>query len=186
MEEVWKDISGYEGLYQISNLGRVKSLRRSKWNGRSWIELKERILKLFTLKPRGYKFVLLCKNSRYKNCYIHRLVLGAFVGPCPEGMESCHFPDRDPSNNRLDNLRWDVHKNNIADAKIHGTLVGSKGKILGEKNPNARLSECEVIKIRILYDGRKCTVSELAVMFDVSLGAVRSIIARRTWKHVED
>jgi hypothetical protein len=62
-----------------------------------------------------------------KTFKVHRLVLMTFLGPCPEGMEACHFPDRDVSNNRLENLRWDTKKANAFDQYLHGTrALGSR------------------------------------------------------------
>lgn len=125
--EVWKDIGGYEGLYQVSNLGRVRSVRRMAncpvmKSGTRLV--RERILKPWRFLRKGKVLALgvdLSKNNKVKKFHIHKLVLTSFVGPCPDGMEACHFPDRDVTNNRLDNLRWDTHSNNEADKLIHGT-----------------------------------------------------------------
>jgi hypothetical protein len=73
-----------------------------------------------------------------------RLVLEAFVGPCPQGMECCHFPDRDPANCRLDNLRWGTSKENTGDQRLHGTLIG------GERHGMAKLADMQVGEIREL------------------------------------
>jgi hypothetical protein len=95
MKEIWKDISGYVGLYAVSNWGRIKSI----YYGKEII-----------LKPRincrdGYCYINLWKNKKAKTHRIHRIVLKIFVGPCPSGME-CRHLDGNRENNRLDNLRW--------------------------------------------------------------------------------
>ena len=82
MEE-WKDISGYEGLYQISDQERIKSLIRK-------YRLREKMLKPQKEK-KGYYHVYLAKNGKIKTKNIHRLVLENFLGPCPQGMESNHI-----------------------------------------------------------------------------------------------
>jgi hypothetical protein len=131
MQEVWKDVVGYEGRYQVSDLGRVKSLARKVWFGNRWCNRKEKILKP---QPSGkYRYMVVGLGSGVENhFYIHRLVLEAFIGPCPEGMEACHFPDKDSGNNRLSNLRWDTHQRNMSDREKHGSL---DGKMAREWNP---------------------------------------------------
>lgn len=113
MQEVWKDIAGYEGLYQVSNLGRVKSLDRyvaHKKYGKQFHAGK-------ILKPKkrkkgeNYLTVDLTKNSTRKSIFVHRLVAINFLGE-KEGMEVNHI-DEDPTNNRLDNLEWLTHNENM-------------------------------------------------------------------------
>lgn len=112
--ETWNTIAGYEGDYEVSDRGRVRSLPGYNRAGGF-------------LKPRptqdGHLRVDLSRGNRAKSMYVHRLVLIAFVGPCPEGMEGCHF-DGNPSNNVVSNLRWDTRSANILDAVRHGTHVG--------------------------------------------------------------
>lgn len=93
-EEVWKDISGYEGLYQVSDKGRVKSL----WFG------KERIMK-FERDKKGYLAVQLCKNGEIKRCTVHRLVAQSFI-PNPQNLPQLNHKDENPSNNKVENLEW--------------------------------------------------------------------------------
>lgn len=107
MKEVWKDIPGYEGMYQISNLGRVKSLGstiREGWN------LKEKILKL-TKEPKGYLKVGLRKNGKIKTVRVHRLVAESFVAN-PENLPEVNHKDENKENNLADNLEWCTTKYN--------------------------------------------------------------------------
>ena len=108
IEELWKDIPNYEGLYQASNLGRVKSLERIDALGH---KRKEKILKPQMLNN-GYYLVALWKNSIQKYYYVHRLVWFAFNGQIPEGYEINHLDER-PVNNALSNLSLVTHKENI-------------------------------------------------------------------------
>lgn len=111
MEEQWRDISGYEGLYQVSNLGRVKSLpRMAKSKNDSYRAVKEAILK-HDVRYLGYHSVCLCKYNRKANFFVHRLVWSAFHGPIPKGMHVNHI-DEDPTNNRLENLNLMTPKEN--------------------------------------------------------------------------
>lgn len=127
MRERWKDIVGYEGLYQVSNLGQIRSLDRvvpHKRNGT--ITLKGQILSPYLHVRYGVLIELgvnLCKGGRGTTKTVHRIVLEAWVGPCPDGLEGCHN-DGNAANNALSNLRWDTHANNELDKRKHGTHRG--------------------------------------------------------------
>lgn len=107
--ERWRAVVGFEGLYEVSDLGKVRNSRTGY------------VLSPFTGRD-GYPRIRLPRagEERRKNWAVHRLVLAAFVGPCPDGMEGCH-KDGDRSHNGLDNLRWDTHAGNMADTIAHGT-----------------------------------------------------------------
>jgi NUMOD4 motif/HNH endonuclease len=113
--ERWKPVVGYEGYYEVSDLGRVRSLRH-RWGPRP-VPL---VLKPQS-RPSGHLHVSLYGYSKNGSTQaIHHLVLEAFVSPCPEGFEGCHG-DGDPANNALGNLRWDTRSANVQDALRHGT-----------------------------------------------------------------
>ena len=99
--EQWKSIAGYEGLYEVSNLGRVKSLKFGK----------EKFLKPFKIK-KGYLLVHLCRNGKSKYFYVHRLVAEAFI-PNPEGLSEVNHKDEDKTNNVVDNLEFCSRRYNI-------------------------------------------------------------------------
>lgn len=88
--EIWKDVLGYEGLYMVSSIGRVKTVKTG-------------LIRKHSDDRHGYKRVTLCENRRRKTVYIHRLVVEAFIGAIPKGFEVNH-KDEDKSNNTLDNL----------------------------------------------------------------------------------
>ena len=121
--EVWKDIPGYEGYYQASSLGRIKSLSRFCQRNPTGYTSKERILKPQKLRT-GHLYVNLMSGTK---AYIHRLILESFVGPCPKGMECRHFPDQDPMNNKLENLSWTTRKKNTKD-RIHNGTYGKNSQ----------------------------------------------------------
>lgn len=104
--EVWKDIKGYEGLYQISNFGRVKSLPRMMKNRKC-----EEIIKTPSVLPKGYLKVSLCRNGKTKYCFIHRLVAEAFI-PNPDNLPCVNHKDCNTSNNNVHNLEWVTYKEN--------------------------------------------------------------------------
>lgn len=100
--EQWQDIEGYEGMYQVSNYGRVKSLERYKENHGKLQKVDERIL-VQAQKEGGYMFVSLWKDGKQKMHYVHRLVVQAFIGYIPDGYTVNHL-DFNPENNHVDNL----------------------------------------------------------------------------------
>lgn len=130
MSEIWKDIPHYEGLYQVSNYGRVKSLERFQQNHSKLQRVPERI-KAQVLKPNGYQAVNLYKNGRGKMEYVHRLVAMAFLDN-PERKPQVDHIDGDRANNILENLRWvnqsennlnPVTRNKRLGVVINGTKV---------------------------------------------------------------
>lgn len=106
--EIWKDIKGYEGLYQVSNYGRVKSLKGTG-NG---IRKKDDIIILSFRNSNGYNRVHLMKNGKEQNIYVHRLVAEAFI-PNPNNYPIVNHKDEDKSNNNVNNLEWCTHKYNV-------------------------------------------------------------------------
>ena len=112
MTEVWKPIPGYKG-YEVSNLGRVRSLDRYLPDGR---RRKGTVLRA-SIDTGGYPTVTLGHRGQHR---VHRIVMLAFCGPVPEGKEVCHL-DGNRQNNAIPNLRYDTRLNNIKDAVRHGT-----------------------------------------------------------------
>lgn len=113
--EEWRPVPGWEGFYEVSNQGRARSVDRTvvASNGRK-MRLRGKTLRL-TANRKGYIFFNPCRDGVLHQVFIHRAVLEAFVGPRPEGMEGCHFPDSNPANNHLENLRWDTRRENRVD-----------------------------------------------------------------------
>ena len=104
-KEIWKDIEGYKGLYQVSNLGRVKSLDKLKKVRNNGLQpIKEKILRN-RYNEKGYSIVCLCKNGEHKDCRVHRLVASAFI-PNPNNLPQVNHKDENPKNNCVDNLEW--------------------------------------------------------------------------------
>lgn len=114
--EQWRPVPGYEGYYEASDLGRVRSVWRTARNGRRWPST---ILKPAT-HPNGHQQVVLSRANSKRTRWVHRLVLTAFVGPAPDSTVACHS-DGNPANNRLENLRWDTRSENELDKVRHGT-----------------------------------------------------------------
>ena len=107
MQEIWKDIKGFEGMYQVSNLGRVRSVDRFDSIGR----LQKGNIKAIRDNGKGYKTVNLHKDNKDKKCRVHRLVATAFIEN-PDNKPEVHHIDSDRSNNKLENLQWVTSKEN--------------------------------------------------------------------------
>ena len=123
MEEVWKDISGYEGLYQVSNLGRVKHLAILSKNKDKVV--KEEHLCRQTKGKTGYLSVFLCDKGTQKHCLVHRLVAQEFIQN-PYNFRCVNHKDENKQNNYVENLEWCTHKYNMN--------YGSVAKKIGEAN----------------------------------------------------
>ncbi|MDM3894746.1 NUMOD4 motif-containing HNH endonuclease [Mycobacterium intracellulare] len=117
LHEAWRPVVGWEGLYEVSDQGRVRSVERIVQFGSQTRTVRSTILKPGET-TKGALYVVL-SNGRPKNRRVHQLVLEAFVGPCPPGMEGCHWDD-DKKNNALTNLRWDTHSANELDKVRNG------------------------------------------------------------------
>ena len=113
--ERWLPVPGYEGKYEVSDQGRVRALDRVDTRGR------RRAGKVLAIRraQSGHGTVCLHDGGRWQ-VLVHHLVLLAFVGPRPDGMEGCHWND-DPADNRVENLRWDTRSGNIQDSVRNGT-----------------------------------------------------------------
>jgi hypothetical protein len=173
----YRDIPGFAG-YRVGSDGSVWSCKRRvgrPGGGIQWVAGEEwKKLRLFA-STSGHLFVVLYGRTRY----VHRLVLEAFVGPCPDGLEGCHDPDPDPSNNSLSNLRWDTPKANVADSVRHGTHC------CGESSPHAKLTAAQVCVMRSEYAAGGIGTRRLARRYDVSHTTVKRALARKTWRHVD-
>lgn len=178
-ETIIRPIAGFPG-YLISNKGDVYSTW--KQNGRKPAINTGEIQR--KLKPSIHKYGHVCarlsKNQTIYDKFVHRLALETFVGPCPEGMETCHN-NGDPTDNRIENLRWDTHKANFKDAIQHQTLC----RMDGEKNGMSRLTENQIREIRKLAKERTLTQKEIAEKFSIHEETVGRIHRRKRWKYLE-
>lgn len=117
LSEEWRPVVGFEGFYEVSNYGSVRSLDRQIGDGgRGSRLMRGRVISLQKNKKSGYLYAQICGRKMLA----HRLVLEAFVGRCPDGMECCHN-DSDKTNNFVGNLRWDTRYNNVQDIRAAGT-----------------------------------------------------------------
>lgn len=159
MEE-WRNVVGFEGIYEVSSHGNVRSVKSGQ------------LKKITEDKKTNRPFLNLWKNNKQNVVRVHKLVLEAFVGLCPEGLECCHN-DGNSFNNHISNLRWDTHKSNIHDRITHGTSNR------GERCGTAKLTLEQVNAIR--KDTR------LQRLIAADYGIAESMISRikngKRWQH---
>ena len=155
--EMWLPVVGYEGLYEVSDHGQVRSInRRGQFLHPS-------------PNSRGYPRLSLSNGKTTKTCKVHRLVMAAFVGPCPDGFEVAHN-NGVRTDNRFGNLRYDTHAKNIADKKAHGA-TGTK---MAEQDVR------EVFRLKDAGVHRKV----IAEQFGVSPAHIDGILRGRSWSHL--
>lgn len=175
--EEWLAVLGYEGLYEVSNLGRVRTIARINVykNGRS--HLQPGMLLRPRLSNKGYLRVGLWKDGRSRGHSVHVLVAAAFVGPRPPGLTVDHN-DGNRLNNLFSNLEYITPKEQIARAIARGTR-----DFQGEKHPGAKLTEKDVIEIRRLgLEGM--TKTDIGDLFGVTRHMIARILNGKNWRHI--
>ena len=165
--EIWRDIKGYKGMYQVSNRGRAKSFYFGKAT----------ILTQFSDKH-GYKYVTLSKNGKHKQKRLNRLVAEAFI-PNPQKFSVVHHKDNNPANNDASNLEWTTSEGN------KNYAVKDRRYKSGEDHPHAKLTEEQVLEICKVYIPRHPEFGQaaLARKFGVSKSTIRFIITGTNWKY---
>lgn len=153
MMEHWKDVAGYEGLYQVSDLGRVKSLRSGK------------IMSLSFSRKTGYKSVILYRDGMGRTYGVHRLVAIAFC-PNPDGLNEVNHKDECKVNNRAENLEWCTHQYNVN----YGTM-----RLTNERRAAKQSKPCIQLKDGVEI-ARYCSTAEAARQTGFALYSIQSCL----------
>lgn len=182
----YRGIDGFPG-YRVGNDGSVWSCWRTQGCGKGlggkavltdqWKRMTPTAETKKKTRTGGHLYLTLCANGKRCRRFVHALVLLAFVGPRPDGMQACHFPDRDPANNAATNLRWDTRKANYADSVIHGTAQ------CGERHHLAQLTAELVRAIRAEYATGETSCRLLGLKYDQTAANILKVVSRKTWKH---
>lgn len=134
-EEIWRPIDGYEGRYEVSSIGRIKSLSRKSWNGHGIMILRERILAP-GINSRGYETVNLYINGKRNNVLVHQIVAKTFI-PNPEGKPCIDHINTNRRDNHIKNLRWCTQAENcnniLSRKKISEANRGEKHPMWGKR-----------------------------------------------------
>ena len=166
MNEEWKDIPEYEGYYQFSSLGRIKSLDREITNINGKVSLRKGKVKAQTIDKGGYQRVNLYKNNIFKHCPVHRLVAKAFI-PNPENKPEVNHIDGNKLNNCVDNLEWCTKSEN----QQHAWNIGLKEKARKACSTNGK-NNCA--------SNAKKSLSKPILQFDIDNNLIKE------WKSIHD
>lgn len=172
--ERWRQISGFSG-YMVSSEGRV----RSYWTAHGWTRFASdpRMLKPGKLNKQGYLAVRLrTTTGKAKSVTVHRLVMRAFIGPCPDGMNVNH-KDGDPRNNRLENLEYVTHSENV----MHAYRTGLRRRTVGEASPTSKINWL-IVSVMRSAAAQGQTKAVIARHFGVSESTVRSVVTGKSWR----
>ena len=180
MNEKWRDINGYEGMYAVSSFGRVKSLsriiERTRGGKLNHLPMQEKIMKTMSgLFP--YPRVSLCKDGKKRMFLVHILVMRCFVGEKPTNMDVNHL-DGVKTNNNLKNLEYCTRSQNIK----HAYDTNLRTPPTGERNVKAKITEKEAIEI---YNSKEPTKDAMK-KFGVSYQIHYRIKTRKQWKHIHN
>lgn len=168
--EIWKDIDGYEGLYKVSNIGRVRNERCMIMKGSD--------------NGRGYLSVRFCINYLKRSKKIHRLVAEAFI-PNPLNKPQVNHINGIKTDNRVENLEWCTLQENIDHAVSTGLWDKNKHNAgNGENNGFSKLTEKDVLEIRSKFKPRIYTRDMLAVEYGVKASCIKDVVNRKSWKHI--
>lgn len=173
--EEWKDIEGYESVYEISNLGRIKSLSNTGKTKKGFISIrKEKILKpgVCGSKNSKYLFVVLRKDGKNNHMYVHRLVAIHFT-PNPENKRTVNHKDLNRLNNDVNNLEWASHKENINHSWNKGACNPHGG---GQK-----ITKHQALEIIKALKNKNVLIKELAFKYGISRENIYNIRAKRVW-----
>lgn len=169
MSEIWKDVVGYEGLYQVSNLGKVKSLGHGNSNNS-----KCRVMAM-NLNYKKYLQLNLYKNGKLKSVRVHRLVATAFIENI-FNLQYINHINGIKTDNRVENLEWCTSSYN----RRHADLLGLRKNVKGENANNVKLTQKQVDQIRLEY--LNCSCNYLANKYKVTKVQIRNIVNYRNWK----
>ena len=171
-EENWKPVVGYEGFYEVSDLGRVRNIknRKNTFVGR---------IRKPGFDKDGYHQMVLSKPGKRYSTRIHRLVLSNFIGPCPKGLQINHI-DGNKGNNRLDNIEYVTPSEN----RLHAYAIGLQSQ-RGENNAGSKLTEEDVHKVRARLSAGESQTG-IAASLNVSIGAIHGIALNKTWSWLEE
>jgi hypothetical protein len=175
--EIWKDVVGYEGIYQVSSFGGVKRLSRkvNHCNGKQWLLNEKQLKQSFDFD--GYLHLSLTKDKIRKNYFVHRLIAISFI-PNSENKIQVNHIDGCKSNNFISNLEWAT----LSENRQHAYRTGLQKGAIGNKQKSSKLNNEKVLEIRAI--GKNKTLLELSKIYNVKFQTISKVLNRNTWKHI--
>lgn len=170
--EIWKDVVGYDGIYEVSDLARIKSLSRYRRCGKGGYIIPDRIRRQ-SLDSDGYLLVSLYIKGVSEKLKVHRITAQSFI-PNPENKSDVNHKKGIKTDNRVTQLEWKTNLENIEHATINGFVAK------GEKHHNAKLTEKEVLEIRASNLSHK----EMAALYNTSRTNIVKILNRQRWAYI--
>ena len=177
IEEIWLPITGYEGAYEVSSFGQVRSIRLEKGNARLGCQRKGGIIK--PNKAQKYLAVCISKDKVRLTKTVHRLVAIAFI-PNPKCKPQVNHIDGNKFNNHVSNLEWATPSENIK----HSFALGLSKSPKGEKQGSSILKVESVVIIKTLLANGGLTYKQIGEQFGVKRSTIKDIKIGRTWSHV--
>lgn len=178
--EEWRPVKNFP-WYEVSNYGRVVSYIIRNQNHFLVADVPQRFMK-WSILSNGYPSVHLGGSEKSGTKLIHRLVAEAFLGPCPPGMQVCHY-DGNRTNPFIGNLRYDTVQGNMNDTHRHGRMPYGEDKSLAKKY--TKLTNAKVEEIRCFsYDHPELTYREIGGIYGLASSRIGSIVRRTTWKKI--
>lgn len=170
-EEIWKEVPGYNGRYEVSDLGRVRTVKYPSGRMRESPIIRKQKTK------NGYSLVILNGNKAATTYLVHRLVLSSFTSFQPRHIQCMHL-NHIRLDNRLENLKWGTNQDNM------NHMVKDGRQTLGERNPMAKLKNHDIIEIRYL---KKLGLNncQIADVFGIQRESVRDILLGKKWSHIK-
>lgn len=175
-DDRWLPVPGYEGHYEVSESGLVKSLARTVRRKKGAYRVSEKLLSPASLRT-GHKMVRLCNGGNCRNEWVHRLVAKAFIQEV-EGKPWINHKDGDPTNNHFSNLEWCTASENAK----HSYLIGRE-VLVGERKGTSKLTADQVLEIRARYAAGTSGCA-LAREYGMNQGTISDILNRKLWRHL--
>jgi len=177
-EEIWKDVVGYEGYYKISSFGNLMSCDRKVQSKNNSYALKKGKIKKCAI-TNCYKLAMLSKYNSEKGFSVHRLVAIAFI-PNPKNKPEVNHKDGNKLNNHFLNLEWCTRSENAIHSYANNLQVGRAGSL----HHFAKINESDIIEI-IRFHKSGISKNDIGIKFNLSIGSIRRIVNRTTWRHVK-